>query len=215
MNAKQIPINYPTPRTDSYPKLADPKALCYELERELTEANHHRAVFEALWTGASEVAGGDPVQRILELRKELAEANHLRERAESSLSGTAARMRKAQDKQDEAEEKYAAKVLEMAEKMRPAQLAEALHLKDQWEKKFIQQKAEEKWANRTAFLTNPLHDVLDEMDSRGGNAIQRLAAYIRACDPERKDKALIAFRDDLECYDRKLAPTTHPETPVV
>lgn len=117
-----------------------------------------------------------------QLERELTEANHLRERAESSLSGAAARMRKAQDE------------------------AEI------WEKKFIQQKAEEKWANRTAFLTNPLHEVLDEMESRGGNAIQRLAAYIRASDPERRSKALIAFRDDLECYDRKLTPIGIPAT---
>ena len=159
MSAEQIPINCPRPRTDNYPKLADPKALCYELERELTEANH------------------------------------LRERAESSISGAAARMRAAQDESE------------------------------MWQTRWAQAKDAIAYLQQSAKLENPLHDILDEMDSRGGNAIRKLTAYIRACDPERKEKAMIAFRDDLECYDRKLAPfkilaaipplTTHPETPVV
>ena len=42
--------------------------------------------------------------------------------------------------------------------------------------------------------------------------MKTLAAYIRACDPERREKAMIAFRDDLECYDRKLTPIGIPAT---
>lgn len=119
------------------------------------------------------------------LERELAEANHLRERAESSLSGAAARMRSAQDESD------------------------------MWQTRWGQARDAIAYMQQLAKLGNTLHDILDEMDSRGGNAIRKLAAYIRACDPERKAKAMIAFRDDLECYDRKIAPTTHPETPVV
>lgn len=111
-----------------------------------------------------------------QLERELAEANHLRERAESSLSGAAARMRAAQDESEAWQTRWGNAIEDIAD------------------------------LQRSAKLENPLHDILDEMDSRGGNAIRKLTAYIRACDPERKEKAMIAFRDDLECYDRKLAP---------
>jgi hypothetical protein len=153
------------------------------------------AMIEESWHKINTPVCPVPGEFAKQLERELAEANHLRERAESSLSGAAARMRAAQDESEAWQTRWGNAIEDIAD------------------------------LQRSAKLENPLHDILDEMDSRGGNAIRKLTAYIRACDPERKEKAKIAFRDDLECYDRKLhlfkilaaipPPTTHPETPVV
>ena len=180
-----------TPRTDEHEanligccreeiRFSEMARFASQLERELAEQKDMVGRLEC----ALELGQENCEAVYDDLRKERDDANHLRERAESSLSGAAARMRAAQDESDMWQARWGQAVDAIAYLQQPAKLG------------------------------NTLHDILDEMDSRGGNAIQRLAAYIRACDPERKAKAMIAFRDDLECYDRKMAPTTHPETPV-
>ena len=114
---------------------------------------------------------------IEQLERELAEANHLRERAESSLSGAAARMRAAQGEAETWEKRYNEMIIA------PADL------------------------KRSAKLANPLHEVLDKMDLIGGSFVRSLAACFCNADPENQQKLMTAFRPILERYDSMIPTT--------
>lgn len=128
--------------------------------------------YESAWHGYTAM-----MKNAMELERELAEANHLRERAESSLSGAAARMRAAQGEAETWEKRYDEMIIALADLKRPAKLA------------------------------NPLHEVLDKMDLIGGSFVRSLAACFRNADPENSQKLMTAFRPILERYDSMIPTT--------